>query len=297
MRLNRMGIPPELRKLALERDGIITAAQAREHKVSRGMVARRIAAGDWVDEGHRIYRLVDHPATARTRTRIATLSVSPSAVLGGVMAAWWHGVISRRPTSATVTAPLGWHGSAVAGVTVVRRPLLDVDVVERDGLRVTALSLTVLEAAVEGGMDVVDRALQKHLVTVDDMMSTYGRHTTGKNAAQMARILELLGPNAHSEAERLAVAVFTEHEIVGWEANYQAAGYELDFAFPAQKVAVEIDGMAYHTDAATFQRDRKRRNALINAGWTVLNFTWSDLLERPGYVAAQIRYALAHAAA
>ena len=31
-----------------------------------------------------------------------------------------------------------------------------------------------------------------------------------------------------------------------------------------------------------FQRDRQRQNRLIAAGWTVLRFTWRDLIERPG---------------
>ena len=42
--------------------------------------------------------------------------------------------------------------------------------------------------------------------------------------------------------------------------------------------------MAYHTDVDRFQRDRSKQNALIALGWTVLRFTWSDLIERPGYV-------------
>ena len=38
-----------------------------------------------------------------------------------------------------------------------------------------------------------------------------------------------------------------------------------------------------------FQRDRSRQNRLVAAGWTVLRFTWRDLVERPGYVVRTIR--------
>ena len=58
------------------------------------------------------------------------------------------------------------------------------------------------------------------------------------------------------------------------------------------KGAVEIDGMAHHRDAEAFHHDRTRRNTLIALGWTVLNFTWPDLVERPGYVAVQVRRAI-----
>ncbi|WP_316042959.1 DUF559 domain-containing protein [Gordonia sp. CNJ-863] len=98
----------------------------------------------------------------------------------------------------------------------------------------------------------------------------------------MGKMLVLVGSGARSAAERLAVDVFEEHRITGWVANHPAAGYVIDFAFLAEKVAVEIDGMAYHRDTEVFQSDRTRRNVLITAGWTVLNFTWADLLEKRG---------------
>ena len=63
--------------------------------------------------------------------------------------------------------------------------------------------------------------------------------------------------------------------------NYPVDGYLVDFAFPDIKLAVEIDGFGWHRDIQAFQHDRRRRNALVTSGWTVLNFTWADLLERP----------------
>jgi very-short-patch-repair endonuclease len=47
---------------------------------------------------------------------------------------------------------------------------------------------------------------------------------------------------------------------------------------------VEIDGFGCHRDVKAFQHDRTRRNRLVAAGWTVLNYTWADLLERPHQV-------------
>ena len=34
--------------------------------------------------------------------------------------------------------------------------------------------------------------------------------------------------------------------ITGWRANYPLAGYRIDVAFPKQKVAIEVDGWAFH---------------------------------------------------
>jgi len=129
-------------------------------------------------------------------------------------------------------------------------------------------------------------------VTVDDLVATYQRRRRCKGAADMAAMLVLAGSGARSAAERLTVDVFAEHGIEGWVANHPVGSFEIDFAFLDRMVAVEIDGMAYHRDVSAFQRDRTRRNTLITAGWTVLNFTWADLVERPGYVAAQVNHAL-----
>jgi very-short-patch-repair endonuclease len=74
-------------------------------------------------------------------------------------------------------------------------------------------------------------------------------------------------------------------------------GYELDLAFPACQVAVEVDGWAWHQDRRAFQYDRQRQNSIVLAGWTLLRFTWHDLTQRPDSVVAEIRAALTTRAA
>ena len=82
--------------------------------------------------------------------------------------------------------------------------------------------------------------------------------------------------------------------MTGWEPNY-AVWWEgeliavVDVALPAQRIALEVDGMAYHVDVDRFRRDRSRQNELVGLGWTVLRFTWADIVDRPGYVAAMVR--------
>ena len=46
-----------------------------------------------------------------------------------------------------------------------------------------------------------------------------------------------------------------------------------------------------------FQRDRTKSNELVRRGWTVLRFTWTDLVERPARVVATITATLARLAA
>ncbi len=68
---------------------------------------------------------------------------------------------------------------------------------------------------------------------------------------------------------------------------------QLDLAFPDVLLAIEIDGWAWHSDPERFQRDRRRQNLLVATGWTVLRFTWADLVERPDQVLATVVQTLA----
>ncbi|HQZ86180.1 MAG TPA: DUF559 domain-containing protein, partial [Actinomycetota bacterium] len=100
--------------------------------------------------------------------------------------------------------------------------------------------------------------------------------------------------------ERRLIRLLSNAAIVGWLANLRVRigrrSVVLDIAFPAAMLAVEVDGRAWHSDARTFVADRRRQNLLVNAGWTVLRYTWADLTDRPGSVLAEIRSALSRAA-
>lgn len=183
-----------------------------------------------------------------------------------------------------MAAARGRH-TGKSSTTVVRHRTLDViDIVEHRQLKVTAKPLTVLDASTQVGISVIDSALLTRAVTLDTLSAAHQRYPKRHGAPQVARYLTLLGNGARSEAERLAVTIFRNAGLTGWIANHPACGYVIDFAFVAQMVAVEIDGFAHHRDAAAFQHDRTRRNGLIAAGWTILNFTWSDLIDRPDQV-------------
>ncbi len=107
-------------------------------------------------------------------------------------------------------------------------------------------------------------------------------------SAQLGQIVRDLSDGARSEAERRLLALLREAGCTGWVANQRvrAGGrwYILDVAFPAARLAIEVDGRAFHSDARAFQHDRTRQNDLVAAGWTVLRFTWADLVERPEHV-------------
>ena len=65
-----------------------------------------------------------------------------------------------------------------------------------------------------------------------------------------------------------------------------------DFAYPDARLVIELDSEGYHNDRMTFRRDRSKQNAVVLLGWTVLRYTWWDIIEEPERVVSEIRTAL-----
>ena len=52
------------------------------------------------------------------------------------------------------------------------------------------------------------------------------------------------------------------------------AGYELDFFWPRERFALELDGFRFHSARGAFERDRRKDNDLRRAGVTTTRTTW-----------------------
>ncbi len=69
-------------------------------------------------------------------------------------------------------------------------------------------------------------------------------------------------------------------------------GYEVDFFWRDHGLIFEVDGYAYHSSPAAFERDRRRDADLHDADFRVRRVTWKQLTEEPDAVAARLRRAL-----
>jgi very-short-patch-repair endonuclease len=56
---------------------------------------------------------------------------------------------------------------------------------------------------------------------------------------------------------------------------------QVDFLWPAERAAVEVDGYGVHRTRAAFERDRRRDQRLSIAGWRPVRFTWRQVVYRP----------------
>ena len=274
-------------------DGVITFDQAVGCGLSKYAIHRRVQSGVWRRCSRGVFFVADRPFTDAARIRSTVWGLGAQATASGLAAAWWLELTRFAPDVVEVTVPRVSNHPRRPGTRVRRRNLCAADVVERGGLRVTAMPLTVIEAAVRrgGGPKLMDSALQRHVelrALWDAHLRNKGRH--GSPATR--RLLQAAEDGARSAAERLLIQLLKSAGITGWKANYPVAGYKVDVGFSACKVAVEADGLAFHSDSDDFHNDRVRQNAIALAGWQVLRFTWIDLTVYPDRVIATIRSAI-----
>jgi very-short-patch-repair endonuclease len=99
----------------------------------------------------------------------------------------------------------------------------------------------------------------------------------------------MLAPPTHTKRDREArfTTFLNDRRFPAPQNNVVIEGKEVDFAWPASRLIIELDSWEYHRTRADFENDRRKDRRLTAAGWTVLRVTWRDL-DEPGRLAAEL---------
>jgi very-short-patch-repair endonuclease len=90
----------------------------------------------------------------------------------------------------------------------------------------------------------------------------------------------LIGAPHPSVLESRTLRLLHQHQIepLACEVKMGPGGrYRVDL-LPARKVVMEVDGFAYHADPEQVAEDKRRRTRLRLDGFTVLDYTWRDIM-------------------
>jgi very-short-patch-repair endonuclease/ribosomal protein S27AE len=90
-----------------------------------------------------------------------------------------------------------------------------------------------------------------------------------------------------SSLERKMSAAF-RHVGVRPQAQYLVGYFVVDFAFPRQRLVVEVDGSYWHRLPDTVARDRRESTYLANHGWRLVRLAEPDILASPADCAARV---------
>jgi hypothetical protein len=184
------------------------------------------------------------------------------------------------------------------GISVHTSPLDRADRATIDGIPVTSLSRTLLDLAevvkprqLERAVEAAEASGQFDLAAVDEVISRCrGRRGLGRLGAALAAYRP--PPFTRSELEQRFTELVQEAGLPLPSQNVHRHGYEVDAVWENERIIVELDGYEHHRTRAAFERDRDRDARLRAKGWTVLRFTWRQVVNDPQTVIAALRATL-----
>lgn len=199
-----------------------------------------------------------------------------------------------------LVVPAGSRAESRADRRVHRLPIAADEVTTWSGFPVTTPARTWRDLARVLGpaalLAVTDQ-LVLALVKPAELEEQLARYPRGRGAARARAVLPVTDERAGSPMESVLRWLIHGAGLPAPELQYAVRDREgrflgrVDLAWPERKVLVEFDGDV-HRERAVFVDDRRRQNALVAEGWTVLRFTSADTLGRPDAVLGDIRRAL-----
>lgn len=289
----------ELARWLAKHHGVLTRPDAKRLGVSRRDLQTLVEHGRLQRRHEGVYVEVPPRVGARLAEAAAALAAGgPDSALSHRTAAWLWDLIERPPGRVELLVPFGTR-SRLAGVTV-HRTRVPIRARSHNGLRLTDPVRTVLDMAATAPLqltEVVDRALASRILRPGDLRAAAepaGQARVQGMAALRRHLVErgYLGAPAPSVLESQMTRLFVRFGLPLPEAEVVAGEngeYRLDFAYPVLKLAIEVDGYAWHWDPDRVAADHARRNRLLALGWRVLVYAWVQIRDTPEEIAAEIR--------
>jgi putative AbiEi antitoxin of type IV toxin-antitoxin system len=299
LRPRTMAVMKNWARVARGQGGIVRRDQLSAIGYSYREVDRLISSGAVVATVHPgVYRAAGAPATEEAATWLAVLGCR--AVLSYVSAArhWELPVaadgqihITRFDRSRFRPSPL---------LRVHRTLLVPGATTDRWGLEVTTRTETLLDCLgwlpLPAARTLLDRAMQQSWLSEQLIRRRLDEQSGRWGNRQLRRLLDQTLPGAEAESERRVHRILHAAGITGWTPNLaivlDGLRFRLDLAFEAAKVAIEVEGWAFHRDKDRRDRDLAKLNALARHGWILITFNWEHT-EDPDYICRSVLTVLA----
>ena len=240
------------------------------------------------------------PLTFGSHAEAALCHAGPGAALDAATAAAVHGLPGFESSTIEVVIPHGRRVDSRPALVVRRsRTLTGRSVQVRGGLRIVRVERAVLSLALTRpgrAAGIVTSAVQQGLTTPDRLRGCLlGLGGVRNRRAVLAAIDDADG-GSRSWLESRFWQLVVEDGLPAPVRNHpllvEGRRLWLDACYVAERIAIELDGRAYHVMSEDWEDDLSRQNAIVLDGWLVLRFTARDLRERPEAVVASVRRAL-----
>lgn len=296
----------ELAPVTSGQHGIFTLAQARDSGIDERAVRHGVEVGAWTSVHAGVYRVTAAPFSWRGRLMAACLAGRALASHRSAAVLWeLDGFGEEAPE---ISRPRGTNFRAAGVRSHESTDLPMAEPVVIDGIPTTGIARTLVDIGAVVPLwkveRAVDEALRRNLLTIQDTWAVLIRHSRRgrRGCGKLRAVLNDRIPAGSTDSwfERLFLRALGDTSIPMPATQHvvrDRAGYvvRVDVAWPEQKVAVELDGKAFHLNAEAFEHDAAVRNRLRVDGWVVLVVTWKMFTEQPFTVWSQIPRALERA--
>ena len=287
-------------ELAAKQMGVVNRADLATAGVSWKWLRDRLTTREWKRMHRGVFRLGCHQPSREEREMAALLAAGEGAVLSHISAARRLGLDVPPDDSVQITVA-ACRKAKVRGAKIWRsRSLSSRDVTTRGGLRITNLARTMIDLA--WVLDdawlraCFDSAVRQNRAIVSWLCRALHNHGPGRRGIRRLRALlqeyrqtdEVPDSALESLALELAKAVGKTpqlHYNVLDGAHHVA---EVDLAWPKLRLGIECDGWRHHGTRAAFVRDRARDRALFSLGWSVLRYSWEDVVHNADEVIEEL---------
>jgi hypothetical protein len=251
---------------------------------------------------HGIYCLGE--PTDELRLRGLDLACGTTVAVCLSTAAAVFGFDTEEPADLHVLNPPGRQLRPADGLVVHRRdgaPLVNV------GERLaTSPAWTAVEVARAlrrpRALATLDAALRSRRCSRAEMWRAAVEQAGRRGIVAVRELLPLADERAESPMESEARLAMIDGGLPMPELQYEVIDgngerRRVDFAWPEHRVAVEYDGIDWHSDPDALRNDRRRRLALQDIGWIVISIVFDDVRHRAWDFVARIDRQLRHARA
>jgi very-short-patch-repair endonuclease len=296
-----------LSALAARQLSVFTRAQARASGLSAHQL-RHLARRGVVEQLHTgVFRFANSTPTWHQRVLAACLDGGPECLASHRTAAALHGFDGFSPGGLVeVVVPMHVRHRRADVIVHHTRDLPPTDRARAGVIPVTSPARTLIDlgAVVPATWveEAVDAAERDHAVSRAQLERRYhALRAPGRNGiGAMTQVLTGRTDPARvprSVLERRMIRVLRGAGLPEPVARYRVRlrggqRYELDFAYPSARLALEVDGHAWHATRRQRAADNERAALLADHGWSIRRFTYEQVVHDREAVAQTVRRAL-----
>ncbi len=283
----------ELTEMSSRQHGLVTRAQLVRVGLTQGAI-RHLLESNALEVVHpSVYRVAGSPITGYQRLLAACFALGETGAASHRAAAHLWGLDGPFAGHLEVTAERGAR-TRPGGIVVHRSTDLTPEhTTVRHGVPVTRPARTLVDLGAVVSQKVLDRAvddaLAKRLVTFEGLLVVLGevgrrgRRGVGKLRASLAERSGAPESVLEAELQRLIARSGLpepeyQHEVRDRDGRFVA---RVDAAYADERIAIEADGASTRARREMLDYDDERQNDIVACGWTVLRFTWRQVVGEP----------------